>query len=145
MRRKARTLAARHPGRFDLARALAARTLREFDDAFTAPLHGFAGVDDYWRRASAKPHLARLRVPTLLLNARNDPLVPASSLPAAHEVGPAVTLWQPARGGHVGFSERANERDWRGDVIALPRAVWPWLAAAAQLPCPPSHPPIVGQ
>ena len=74
-----------HPKLFDRERLLAARTLRDFDDCFTAPLHGFAGVDDYWRRASAKPHLKAIRVPALVLNARNDPLVPGDSLPNPHE------------------------------------------------------------
>lgn len=119
------------PGLFDLQRALAARTLREFDDAFTAPLHGFAGVDDYWQRASAKPGMARIALPALLLNARNDPLVPATSLPGAAEVGPAVTLWQPETGGHVGFPGamrwRAGGAQW--DLQAMPAAVCAWLQA----------------
>ncbi|MEW6695666.1 MAG: alpha/beta fold hydrolase [Pseudomonadota bacterium] len=131
MRRKAREKWAQYPGLFDLQRALAARTLRAFDDAFTAPLHGFAGVDDYWRRASSKPHLRAIRVPTLVLNARNDPFVPATSLPVAGEVGDWVQLWQPERGGHVGFAQAATRWDWRGEVGALPRRVLPWLARAA--------------
>ena len=124
-------LARRFPGLFDVERALRARTLREFDDAFTAPLHGFAGVDDYWRRASSKPHLHAIRVPTLVLNARNDPFVPAESLPTGREAGSWVTLWQPAHGGHVGFAEALGPRDVRGDVTALPRVLLPWLARAA--------------
>ena len=48
-----------------------------------APLHGFRDTDDYWARGSAKPHLARIRVPALVLNARNDPFVPAACLPRA--------------------------------------------------------------
>jgi predicted alpha/beta-fold hydrolase len=134
MRRKAREKAARYPGLFDLQRALAARTLREFDDAFTAPLHGFRGVEDYWHRASAKPHLHAVRVPTLVLNARNDPFVPAASLPTPQQVSADVHLWQPVRGGHVGFAEPIAPGDWRGDVAALPAQVLPWLARAAQIP-----------
>lgn len=133
MRRKARDLWQRHPGLFDLSRALAATTLREFDDAFTAPLHGFRGVDDYWRRASSKPHLASIRVPTLVLNACNDPFVPAASLPLQPSSGSHVQLWQPRAGGHVGFSDAVTPWDLRGDVRALPRAVLPWLAQAAGL------------
>jgi predicted alpha/beta-fold hydrolase len=115
----------RHPGLFDRERVARARTLYEFDDAYTAPLHGFAGVLDYWQRASAKPQLARIGVPALLLNPRNDPFVPASSLPAAHEVGPAVTLWQPAHGGHVGFAGGPPP----GHLGWLPQAVMAWLHA----------------
>ena len=112
-----------HPGLFDRERLRAARTLYEFDDVFTAPLHGFAGTDDYWRRASAKPQLQRIRIPALLLNARNDPFVPAHSLPGVHEVGSHVTLWQPSHGGHAGF---AHGR-FPGHVHTLPEAVCNWL------------------
>ena len=94
---------AQYPGLFDRAKLLAARDLYAFDDVFTAPLHGFRNTDDYWARGSAKPHLARIRIPALVLNARNDPFVPAASLPHAREVGAHVTLWQPTHGGHVGF------------------------------------------
>ena len=116
-----------HPGLFDRERLIAARTLREFDDCFTAPLHGFAGVDDYWRRASAKPHLKAIRVPALVFNARNDPLVPVVSLPGPHEVGSQVTLWQPDDGGHVGFPAGG----FPGHVHAMPDAVCDWLTAAS--------------
>ncbi len=71
-----------HPGLFDRDKLAAARTLYEFDNVFTAPLHGFKDTPDYWARASAKPHLAALRIPALVLNARNDPFVPAACLPA---------------------------------------------------------------
>jgi len=79
----------------------AARDLRDFDEIFTGPLHGFAGADDYYARSSAKAQLNRIRIPALVLNARNDPFLPASALPRPGEVGPCVTLWQPAHGGHV--------------------------------------------
>lgn len=131
MRRKARALARQHPGVLDVRRAVTARTLRVFDDAFTAPLHGFAGVDDYWRRASSKPHLARIQVPTLVLNARNDPFVPAASLPHAGEVGPWVRLWQPRQGGHVGFAQRRHPGDVRGEVWGVWEHVLNWLHAAS--------------
>ena len=92
-----------HPGLFDRAALLAARDLFEFDNLFTAPLHGFRDTPDYWSRASAQPVLHQIRVPALALNARNDPFVPASSLPTPQQVGRHVTLWQPDEGGHVGF------------------------------------------
>jgi predicted alpha/beta-fold hydrolase len=117
-----------HPGLFDRDRLMRARDLYEFDNIFTAPLHGFRDTDDYWARASAKPHLHRIRVPALVVNALNDPFVPASSLPAAHEVGAHVTLWQPAGGGHVGFPQGRLP----GHVRAMPDAVGAWLAQAAR-------------
>lgn len=114
----------RSPGLFDKARLQRARTLHEFDDVFTAPVHGFADADDYWRRASAKPLLKQVTVPLLLLNARNDPFVPAHSLPTAADVSPSVQLWQPAHGGHVGFSTGP----WPAHVQTMPQAVAAWLA-----------------
>jgi predicted alpha/beta-fold hydrolase len=125
---KPRALAklAQHPGLFDRERLLRARTLYEFDDVFTAPLHGFKDTPDYWARASSKPHLHRIRIPALVLNAHNDPFVPGASLPAAHEVGRHVTLWQPAHGGHVGFARGP----FPGEVLGLPQAVLGWLRQA---------------
>ena len=127
MKPKALAKLAQHPGLFDRERLLAARDLYEFDDVFTAPLHGFRGTDDYWTRGSAKPGLARIRVPALVLNARNDPFVPAACLPGVDEVGPCVTLWQPAHGGHVGFPRGP----FPGHVTGLPDAVLAWLAHVA--------------
>jgi predicted alpha/beta-fold hydrolase len=120
---KALAKLAQHPGLFDPDRLLAARDLYEFDNVFTAPLHGFAGTDDYWARASAKPHLRRIRLPALVLNARNDPFVPATSLPGSQEVSPHVTLWQPAHGGHVGFPAGR----FPGHVLAMPQRVVAWM------------------
>jgi len=93
----------RFPGLYDASAVRASRTLREFDNLVTAPLHGFKDADDYWTRGSSKPGLRNIRVSTLILNARNDPLVPASALPRAGEVSAAVTLEQPGQGGHGGF------------------------------------------
>ena len=123
MKPKALRKLAQHPGLFSREKLLAARDLYEFDNVFTAPLHGFKGTDDYWLRGSAKPHLHHIRIPALVLNARNDPFVPASSLPGAHEVGRHVTLWQPAHGGHVGFPDGR----WPGHVLTLPEAVMGWI------------------
>jgi predicted alpha/beta-fold hydrolase len=100
---KALAMSRRFEGKLDAARVARVRSMWEFDDCVTSPLHGFAGADDYWTRASSKPWLARVRIPTLVINARNDPFVPASSLPSPAEVSPAVVLEQPQHGGHVGF------------------------------------------
>jgi len=124
MKAKARLKAQQHPGLFDIDAALGARTLHEFDNAFTAPVHGFKDVADYWHRASAKPLLKSIEVPALVLNALDDPFVPVSSLPSPRDVSSNVTLWQPARGGHVGFVGGA----WPGHVANMPHAVADWLA-----------------
>lgn len=123
MKPKALAKFRQHPGLFDAVRLAAARDLYQFDDVFTAPLHGFRDADDYYRQASAKPHLHRIRIPALALNARNDPFVPAVSLPKLDEVGEHVTLWQPAEGGHVGFPAGA----FPGHVRAMPVQVGRWL------------------
>jgi predicted alpha/beta-fold hydrolase len=103
MKDRAAAKHARFPGIFDLERMKRSRTLREFDDVVTAPLHGYRDTDDYWTRASSKPLLRAIAVPTLILNARDDPFLPASALPASGEVSAAVTVEFPSRGGHVGF------------------------------------------
>ena len=127
MKPKALAKLAQHPGLFNRERLLAARDLYEFDDVFTAPLHGFRDTADYWTRASAKPHLARIRIPALVLNARNDPFIPAHSLPEAGQVGRFVTLWQPRHGGHVGFPAGRLP----GHVLDLPAGVMGWMHTVA--------------
>jgi len=103
LKRKALAKLDQYPGLFDRDAMLAARTMHAFDNAVTAPLHGFRDTEDYWTRATTRPYLPRIAIPTLLLNARNDPFLPGRVLPSAAEVSAAVTLDQPAHGGHVGF------------------------------------------
>ncbi|HNV59483.1 MAG TPA: alpha/beta fold hydrolase, partial [Rhodoferax sp.] len=86
MKPKALRKLAQHPGLFDRDALLRARDLYEFDNVFTAPLHGFRNTQDYWSRASAKPRLRQIQIPALVVNARNDPFVPAACLPGSHEV-----------------------------------------------------------
>ena len=123
MRPKALQKLAQHPGLFDRTALLAARDLHAFDHIFTGPVHGFKGVDDYWARASAKPHLRQIAVPALALNALNDPFIPVGSLPRRADVSPDVTLWQPAQGGHVGFPSSS----FPAHVRAMPEAVVDFL------------------
>ncbi len=127
MKPKALAKLEQHPGLFDRQRLMAARDLYDFDNVFTAPLHGFKNTDDYWSKASAKPFMQNIRLPSLALNARNDPFVPASSLPKKNDVSKSVTLWQPDHGGHVGFAEGS----WPSHVRGLPDAVGSWLLGAS--------------
>jgi predicted alpha/beta-fold hydrolase len=92
------------PGIAHARRLRESRNLYEFDNEYTAPVHGFRDTDDYWNRASAKPWLAAIKVPHLVLNTLNDPFVPADSLPQPRQVSRWVRLEQPAHGGHVGFA-----------------------------------------
>ena len=123
MKRKSFAKLRIHPGLFDPAKLRATRTLREFDDLVTAPLHGFAGVDDYYTRASSKPLLKGVAVPTLLLNARNDPFLPGTALPEPQQLSPAITAAFPEEGGHVGFPDSDGSIRW------LPRTALEFLAA----------------
>ena len=104
MKEKALQKTVRYPGLLDPGAIARVRSFAAFDDLVTAPLHGFASADDYWERASSKSWLRAVRVPTLVLNARNDPFVPMQTLPTAQDVSSAIVLDQPAGGGHVGFA-----------------------------------------
>ena len=110
---------ARFPDLYDADTVRNAHTLRDFDNVVTAPVHGFRDTDDYWTRSSAKPVLQGIRVPTLLINARDDPFLPESALPAQADVSSAVKLEFPSRGGHVGFvsGPYPGNTDW------LPRRI----------------------
>ncbi|WP_226661385.1 hydrolase [Microbulbifer aggregans] len=102
LRRKAKNpeLASKMP-RLDEARFFS--SFRNFDDHFTAPLHGFRGVDDYYTRASSKPLLRQIEVPTLIIHAADDPFVCTSAIPEPHEISASVSLAISKQGGHVGF------------------------------------------
>lgn len=114
LKRKSLAMLERHPGLFDADRVRTARTFFDFDDLVTAPLHGFADAMDYWRRASCKQYLRGITVPTLVINARNDPFLPQAALARADQVSRVVTLNYPATGGHVGFATGAppGRLDW---------------------------------
>lgn len=103
MKHKVYEKARRFPGTVDIYKLGHVRTLRDFDDMYTAPMHGYKNALDYWTRASSKPWLKELMVPALVLNARNDPFVPEPSLPGTADCSDHVLLHQPAEGGHAGF------------------------------------------
>lgn len=107
LKRKLIAKAESHPGVFDLEGLSGIRTLREYDDRFTAPLHGFRDASDYYARSSSKPHLNSIRVPTLIVNAWDDPFLGPACYPSDRGAGgPGNPVrWEiPRRGGHVGFS-----------------------------------------
>lgn len=103
LKRKALEMARTHPGLFDEARVRTARRLEEYDDVVTAPLHGWANAADYYAACSSGPALGQIARPTLLITAEDDPLAPASNLPAGVDTNPALTVVRTAHGGHVGF------------------------------------------
>jgi predicted alpha/beta-fold hydrolase len=140
MKKKAKDKWRQFPGLFDLQRAMAATTLREFDDVFTAPLHGFDGVDHYWRSCSAKGVLNQIKIPALVLHALDDPFVPARSLPRVEDVTGHVTLQQTPFGGHVGYAawDKAGS-GVRGHVAWMPRTVCHWMRSALDMPTGNDH------
>ena len=127
MKRKALDKAQRFPGTFDAGAAARAPSIRAFDDAFTAPLHGFKNVLDYYQKASAKPHLAHICIPCLVVNAQNDPFVPWRSIGKGVSLAPEVELCHPRMGGHVGYPSAATGSLWRGDLQPMAEALLHWL------------------
>ncbi len=129
---KAKALAKldRHPGLYDRRALKAVTRIKDFDDLVTAPLHGYRDADDYWARAASKPGLGLIAVPTLIINARNDPFMPGETLPTADQVSPRVTLDFPETGGHVGFitGPFPGAHGW------LPRRVLDYFAATQASP-----------
>ena len=111
LRRRIRRKQRRHPNIYDARGLRSVRTIREFDERFTAPHAGFRDAADYYAQSSALPLVARIRVPTLILHAADDPLIPASSFldPSLAE-NPDVLLVMPPRGGHVAFIANAAGR-----------------------------------
>jgi len=104
MRRKILTKDELFPGELDLTDLMSMRSFAEFDDRYTAPLHGFSSAKDYWMRNSSRPFLPRITVPTLLVNARNDPFLGEACYPRQIAAeSKFLHLEMPAQGGHVGF------------------------------------------
>jgi predicted alpha/beta-fold hydrolase len=106
LRRKALDKLARYPGLFDRKRLIHAGSIYDFDDAVTAPVHGFAGARDYYSRSSSIRFLERVRVPTLLLSAVDDPFLPSEVLDEVRSLAAsnsALRLEFTPHGGHVGF------------------------------------------
>ena len=111
---KVEAKAARFPDKFDVNGIRGIRTFEEFDDRYTAPIHGFRDAEDYWEKTSARQFLTRITVPTLILNACDDPLLTPESFPVAEAEGnPWLFLEMPKSGGHLGF-------------IDLVRGIEPW-------------------
>ncbi len=116
-------------GRVDLAATLRARTFEEFDDAATAPIHGFASADDYYTRSSSLQFLSRITTPTLILNAEDDPFLPREALERARAAAsPAIDFRTTPCGGHTGFI--SGTFPWRCEYWAEERIV-EWLVGRA--------------
>jgi len=133
LRRKLRARRDVFADRIDLRGALAARTFREFDDAATAPLHGFRDADDYYARASLGSRLGEIPVSPLLVHAADDPFLPPEAVPRAQVARhPAIVGRFTDAGGHVGFVSGPpwRRRYWAEEQVAD-------FLAGALLPRPP--------
>jgi predicted alpha/beta-fold hydrolase len=122
LKAKARAKLARDPGLFDPQRLERAETLYDFDDAVTAPVHGFTDAHDYYTRSSSIGFLAAIRCPTLLLSAYDDPFLPAAVLDEVRRIAgsnASLTTEFHERGGHVGFISGATP--WRPRYYAEER------------------------
>ena len=104
LKRKTFQKLTRYPDLVDARALRAVRTLAEFDDLVTGPMHGFKDAADYWARSSSAAYLSRIHRPTLLINARDDPFLPAAALPVRAVAENAFLSAEfPAAGGHLGF------------------------------------------
>jgi predicted alpha/beta-fold hydrolase len=124
MRPKAIAKIDQHPGIASREAVARARTIWDLDDAFTAPVHGFLGAQDYYSRSSSLAFLHAIRVPTLLLSARDDPFHPPGVLDEVTALAvenPALVLDFPPRGGHVGFV--GGRWPWRATFYAEERVI----------------------
>jgi len=120
MRRSVKRKFARIPSPITLPDIDSLRTFREYDDALTAPLHGYKDANDYYLRASSRQFLKQIRVPTLVVHSADDPFMTPEVLPEEHELSPAVTFELTERGGHVGFVDGSifKPRRWIDERIA---------------------------
>ena len=135
LRRMCRRVAA--TGRFDLRKLRQARSLIEFDDRFTGPSFGFRGAEHYYQTQSSRQFLERIRVPALIIQAKDDIFIPFEIFehPALH-ANPHVRLCVTEHGGHLGFLSRTRPRFWVDQVILE------WIAkiTAGQAPAAAFHP-----
>ena len=117
------------PGHFDLSKLSQIRTVRDFDEAYTAPYFGFAGAEDYYHRASAMRIVERIRVPALVITADDDPFVPSEPFHDVKLTGnPCVRLAISAHGGHCGFVGPASAEDdgyWaENEIVEFVSTFW---------------------
>ncbi|MGM0643686.1 MAG: YheT family hydrolase [Thermodesulfobacteriota bacterium] len=96
------------------------KTFREFDDRYTAPIHGFRDALDYWEKCSSKQFLSNIKVPVLIVNAADDPFLPGECYPDREaSENPNITLEVPESGGHVGFIEFNRENRYWSEKRAV--------------------------
>ena len=123
MKHKAREKIKQYPGLFNYKNVEKSQSLYDFDNNFTAPLHGFKNTDEYWLTCSAKQHLKRIKVAHLVLNAFNDPFIPPESRPKKEDFNNLGIQLNTKYGGHVGFAYSP----FAGNLNALPTLITSWM------------------
>jgi predicted alpha/beta-fold hydrolase len=122
LKRRIRLKQKLYPGSFDISELNRVRTIEQFDDRFVAPAFGFTGVDDYYARASSRPYIGRIRIPTLIIHAKDDPFVPFTPLTdPTISANPFVMVLMTEKGGHVAFvSSNPGDEDrfWAENRLA---------------------------
>ncbi len=120
LKKKLREKDQRMPGTYDMKRLAEIKTIRQFDDAFTSQLHGFKNAKDYYQQCSSRNFLKTIQIPTLILNAVNDPFLTSESLDHALTQNlPWVHMETTTHGGHVGFISQGNEQSYWSEQRAL--------------------------
>jgi len=123
MKIKASQKIKQYPGLFDISKVMNAKSLFEFDNYFTAPVHGFKDTVDYWTNCSSNLRMKDIKIKHVVINALNDPFIPAESLPKVHDFNSYCTSIYTKEGGHVGFAQSA----FPGELNALPKLVTTWM------------------
>lgn len=120
MRAKIRAKKLMFPDQLDLTGLERIRTFREFDDRYTAPIHGFLDAEDYWARNSSRQFLPSIQLPTLLVNAENDPFLGPGCYPREEAASSGCFHFEsPATGGHVGFAAFGNGGEYWSETRAI--------------------------
>ncbi len=119
LREKVRIKMKLMPGQINDYHYASIKSLADFDDRYTAPLHGYKDAEDYYSKCSSKQFIPDIAVPTLIVNAQNDPFLPQACYPIVEaEANPHVSLEIPEHGGHVGFVQLNSENEYWSETRA---------------------------
>lgn len=127
MIKKAKAKWAQYPGLFDLKAVIEAKTVKQFDDAFTAPVHKFMDVHDYWIKSSSIYLIKYITTPSLIINAQNDPIIPNLNVDKLFITRENIEYWNPSCGGHVGFPTKIKVEDFKNQFLSMPRLIVKWF------------------
>ena len=127
MKKKAKHKWNQFPGLFDLENVICAKTMKQFDNSFTAPVHKFLNVYDYWKKSSSIDEIKFITSHSLIVNAKNDPIVPSFNIKDLNITSENVEYWNPNFGGHVGFSSKINLKKFESQFLWMPRMIGNWF------------------